>query len=161
MSIMYFRCRWTGKPLRRIERFLQNFFRIQVFAAVYQNFGEKDAGVGENQQFERAARYRDLSEILTYICRCLHKFELFQNKEVLYRVPMKEGLKCFYIRKGIVMDAGKLDSGSGDSLEQFLQRAKTQKTPSAPMLSEKESKDYTDIIFAELEKAPEEDVMIL
>lgn len=113
------------------------------------------------QQFERAVRYRDLIGNLSYLWRCLHKFEIFRGRELLYQVPLKEGCKVFYIQKGRIAASEKLKNNAREELLAFLESARAQGETAVTGLSEKGSVDYEDILFAELTQAPEDALTLL
>lgn len=119
------------------------------------------------QQFERAMKYRDLIQNLNYLCHCLYKFELFRNKDLLYRVPMGEGSKIFYIQKGRIIACKKIDGISGENAgkelfgEDLIEMQANADIFQEEELSEKSCVDYEDILFAELSQAPEKFITIL
>lgn len=108
----------------------------------------------KNQQYERAVKFRELIFSFQYLYHCLLRYELLQTKKLLYQVPVEEGWKLFLIQKGMVTDRMLVKENTEEEKRRFLEHAK--RKDGLPSLPEKSRLDYEDILFAELEHAPEE-----
>ncbi len=108
----------------------------------------------KNQQYERAAKFRELIFGFQYLHHSLLRYELLQTKKLFYQVPAEGGWKLFFIQKGMVTDRMLVKENTEEECRRFIECAKRKER--LLFLPEKSRMDYEDILFAELEHAPKE-----
>lgn len=130
---------------------LQELFSEQIAMEMFARDLEKEMKKAASQQkFERAGWYHKLYRQFKTCSRALIRCKEFAQKTVLYRVPLEEGYKFFYILDGIVIWKEKVASDNEETRSEFLKKAEKYAQCLTEKCTEKERMDYQEIVYGEL-----------
>lgn len=130
---------------------LQELFSEQIAMELFaQALEEEMKKAASQQKFERAGWYHDLYRQFKTCSRALLRCKEFAQKTVLYRVPLEDGYKFFYILDGIVIWKEKVEFDNEKTRSEFLKKAETYARCFVENRTEKERMDYQEIVYGEL-----------
>ena len=110
-------------------------------------------------RFGLAAKYRDVAEAVHFLKNGVDRYNGLIKKELLLQIKIDNGYKFFFISKGQVAYKKRVAGNSKENQRSFLIEA-SQREHSFSM-NEKSFIDYRDILFAEIDLLPDENVIIL
>lgn len=115
-------------------------------------------------QYELAAIYRDMIHGLKIIKNGLDGYQSLASKQILLKLPTKDGYKLFYVDKGkgSIIHSLKLPALSEEAIREFIRVSKTLSVKDIPAPdTEKSYIDYRDVLYSEISSLSEEDYELL
>lgn len=109
--------------------------------------------------YERATTYRDLIKSLTYISHVLHDYKNLITKDILLKIPVRDGEKLFFISKGTIILKKYYHSLSQTETDAFLDEGRNIKSEIIPARDEKAEVDFQNILFSEIQSLPDEGIL--
>ncbi|WP_052307100.1 GIY-YIG nuclease family protein [Acetobacterium woodii] len=110
--------------------------------------------------YEKAARYRDLVNGLTNINHVLHDYKRLLEKDILLKIPVRDGEKLFYISKGQIILKKYFRALSPIEIDKFLAEANNIKAALIINRNEKAEIDFQNILFSELQALPDDWILL-
>ncbi|MBD3107779.1 GIY-YIG nuclease family protein [Bacillus sp. AGMB 02131] len=110
-------------------------------------------------RFGLAAKYRDVAEAVLFFKKEIDRYNRLFKKELLLQIKIDNGYKFFLISKGQVVYKKRVPSNSKENQRSFLIQASQRKHFFS--MNEKSFIDYRDILFAEIDLLPDENVIVL
>lgn len=121
--------------------------------------------IGMNEEasqynYEKAARYRDLINGLTYINHVLHDYKRLLARDILLKIPVRDGEKLFYISKSKIILKKYFSTLSQIEIEMFLAEVNKMKTAIVSDKDEKTEVDFQNILFSEIQSLPDDWILL-
>ena len=113
-----------------------------------------------NYRYESAAKYRDIVQAVRYLKNGIDRYRGLVEKDLLLQVKIDRGYKLVFVSKGQVIDKRRVIALSEQNRSIFLEEAK-QKREHTFNLNDKSYIDYRDVLYAKIEKLPEESITFL
>ncbi|NLK28376.1 MAG: hypothetical protein GX306_08565 [Clostridiales bacterium] len=102
-----------------------------------------------NYRFEAASYYRDLIHGLQYVKAGINGYRDLFSKNLLLKIPTKDGVKLFYVTRGNIILDKKYQILRDQSLRLFIEKGnQLQAKQTEVHLLEKSAIDYRDIIYS-------------
>jgi len=112
-------------------------------------------------KYEVAAIYRNLILNLSYVSYVLSQYNQWHNRKIIVKIPTEQGHKLFFIHKGTILLQKNYKRLTPHILEGFIKKYKDYTFTYPIAINEKVQKDFTDIIYSELESLPKGQVIFL
>ena len=106
--------------------------------------------------YERAAIYRDLIISLTYISHVLYDYKTLITKDLLLKIPVRDGEKLFFISKGKIILKKYYPVLAQTEIDVFLDEGRKMRSGIVPEWDEKAEIDFQDILFSKIQSLPDE-----
>lgn len=131
------------------ESLLKVFNDPDEMLRLINNLNEKMKEDAENFMFENAAKYRDLVYKLNILNNTIWKYTSIKNKDLVLRLPVKDGIKYFYVSKGLIISKKTYEDDS--YVSDFVNVCEKD----IPVIDEKSYIDFRDIVCAEILTLPD------
>lgn len=112
-------------------------------------------------KYETAAIYRNLISNLAYLSYVLNQYNQRYHQKIIAIIPTEYGHKLFFIHRGTILLQKNYKRLSQHTLDGFINKYKDYDFIYHTVENEKVKKDFTDIIYSELENLPKEQVIFL
>jgi excinuclease ABC subunit C len=133
--------------------------KLDLFIQDLEKEMQKEAS---NYRFEAASYYRDLIHGLQYVKAGINGYRDLFSKNLLLKIPTKDGVKLFYVTRGNIILDKKYQILRDQSLRLFIEKGnQLQAKQTEVHLLEKSAIDYRDIIYSEINSLPKEMVIDL
>jgi len=106
--------------------------------------------------YERAATYRDLIKSMTYISHVLYDYKSLMTRDILLKIPVRDGEKLFFISKGKIILKKYYPVLSQPEIDAFLDEGLRMRSAIVPDWDEKAEVDFQNILFSEIQSLPDE-----
>ena len=112
----------------------------------------------EREQYERALKYRDLTENLRQVSKQLARYQSWMGETLIYGVPAQGGYRLFLIQEGQVAGIETAPDFSAQTRSAFVNRVllEQKQQGGACRQDDKELLDYRDVLWTELSGADPE-----
>ncbi|MDO9493364.1 GIY-YIG nuclease family protein [Acetobacterium sp.] len=110
--------------------------------------------------YERATTYRDLINSLAYISHNLHAYKHLTTRDILLKIPVRDGEKLFYISKSKIIQKKYFPTLSQTEIEMFLAEVSKTKAAVGADWDEKTEVDFQNILFSEIQALPDDWILI-
>lgn len=108
-----------------------------------------------SHNFERASLFKDILNNVNYLVNSLNRYKELLKRDIVLSVPIDEGLKLFYISKGLIMKKEVFKAPKQNDIEKFREAALTSRDAYYISMDEKSLIDYKDIICSEIISLPD------
>lgn len=98
--------------------------------------------------YERATTYRDLIISLTYISHVLYDYKSLITKDILLKIPFRDGEKLFFISKGKIILKKYYPVLAQTEIDAFLDEGRKTRSGIVPEWDEKADVDFKNILFS-------------
>lgn len=113
-------------------------------------------------RFETASMYRDIINSLDYLKNGMNGYKNMFSKNILLKINVENGYKLFFISKGKIIKKKLYKRISQKSIDKFICIGSQETSKYIDdLLSEKESIDFRDIIYSEIQSLPKDLIRIL
>lgn len=109
--------------------------------------------------FETAAMYRNMMQNMKKLRDALARYEDVMSRDILLKIPVKDGYKLFYISKGSIVLKEKFADVSDSIISSFTEKAAASEPAYTAEMDEKSQLDYRDILYSEITSLMEECVL--
>lgn len=106
--------------------------------------------------YERATTYRDLIKSLAYISHNLHAYKHLTTRDILLKIPVRDGEKLFFISSGRIVLKKYFPVLTSAVIDNFLNEGYRMKSALTPIPDEKTAVDFQNILFSEIQALPDE-----
>jgi len=106
--------------------------------------------------YERAATYRDLIKSMTYISHVLYDYKSLMTRDILLKIPVRDGEKLFFISKSKIILKKYYTVLSQQEIDAFLDEGRRMTSGIVPGWDEKAEVDFQNILFSEIQSLPDE-----
>lgn len=112
-------------------------------------------------KFETASLFRDIIFSLNYLKSGIMGYKNLFSKNIVLRIPFKGGIKLFFVSRGQMVLKKTYKRLSDKSYSLFIENGIKFSNKLTPLINEKMSIDYRDILYSEIIALPEHMVNIL
>ena len=106
--------------------------------------------------YERATTYRDLIKSLAYISHNLHAYKHLTTRDILLKIPVRDGEKFFFISSGRIILKQYFPVLTQSAIDTFFNEGSRMKSALVPIPDEKAGVDFQNILFSEIQALPDE-----
>jgi excinuclease ABC subunit C len=106
--------------------------------------------------YERATTYRDLIKSLAYISHNLHAYKHLTTRDMLLKIPVRDGEKLFFISNGRIVLKKYFPVLTSAVIDNFKNEGYRMKAALVPIQDEKTAVDFQNILFSEIQTLPDE-----
>jgi excinuclease ABC subunit C len=106
--------------------------------------------------YERATTYRDLIKSLAYISHILHDYKHLTTRDMLLKIPVRDGEKLFFISNGRIVLKKYFSVLTPAAIDTFFAEGCQMKSDIVPIPDEKVAVDFQNILFSEIQTLPDE-----
>ena len=138
-----------------LELFSNPILIIEFIKELEENMLEE----AKNERFEMASKYRDLIVSFQHLKSGIINYEQWKEKEIIYTIPVNDYYKNFYISRGMVVHKEITEDFPDKETLQRMQMLGRKED--RLYISEKETIDYWDIIYSEIQNAPTDFIYIM
>lgn len=100
--------------------------------------------------FETAAMYRNMMQNMKKLRDTIARYEDIMSRDILLKIPVKEGYKLFYVSKGNIVLKEKFADVSDSVIRSFTEKAESSVSAYTAEMDEKSHLDYRDILYSEI-----------
>lgn len=111
-------------------------------------------------RYETASYYRDLISGLQYMKRGISGYQILLSKNILLKIPTKNGYKLFLVSDGMIQLKENYASLTHSDIRSFIQKGQAM-TPKFEIENEKSYIDFRDILYSEIMSLEEDMVLIV
>lgn len=140
---------------------LELFQKENAMKRIIRECEKKMKEAAGEQKFELAIKYRDYTQLFSYLNRSLNTYRNLLKQELIYTVPMERGYRLFHIKDGLVMNKKTVENPTSEALEAFAREDCETFEASWQSLTDKEKMDYRSILYWELAEAKEEQILVI
>ncbi len=112
-------------------------------------------------RFETAKVYRDIIFSLNYLKSKLNDYNSMFSKDMILKLPVRDGYKLFFISKGKILIIKKYKNPSNKYIDSFIKNGLELSKKTDTFTDEKRNLDYMDIIYSEISSLPKDYIKIL
>ena len=141
-----------------MKEMFQNTEKMELFV---KHLEQKMSEEATNYRYESAAKYRDIVQAVRYLKNGIDRYRGLVEKDLLLQIKIDRGYKLVFVSKGQVIYKRRVTDLSEQNRSIFLEEAKQKKREHTFNLNDKSYIDYRDVLYAEIEKLPEESIIIL
>lgn len=106
--------------------------------------------------YERATTYRDLIKSLAYISHILHDYKHLTTRDILLKIPVRDGEKLFFISSDRIVLKKYFPVLTQSAIDTFFNEGSRMKSALVPIPDEKAGVDFQNILFSEIQALPDE-----